>query len=467
MTRMPFYSSDGEKIIGRLSAYELSRIANHIKFFKPSLRYPNRVDRTKSTVLRALCDRYPNEWAGLPEIADKAKCSTAQARRALRELEFKDKLIVDVSSRLTWHRSTDGRWILESDDAGKKGGWGKKAPVQYFVCDRKLYDIYHHQQAQEKQSKVKKGKAHHGSTEPNHGMNAQSWEANHGSDTVREGNHGSTYAQSGEHESSITGASKQPTPPSPMIDEPIILNQSKEPVSLTTTRKAAEDDVGERAISKTGYGKASLNIARKEVDLSDAEVMGEFVLSAKTYARQAIDSTTAHQKGAVHYFRKYGRDVAIAAWIGFLWNLDRDRTWMLKEFIDSGDAELWAVEVQPYVRLGITSPVIIDGLLWVVGGNWADDFEKLCISAPELVNGAMTILQGFERRGYVGKGELKEEWEQFEKLDYPKDLHGFFSYLTDNPFRQQSVVAEPFDMLKMMGTWEPVPAKIDTSLERK
>src|SRR6266581_1604542 len=94
-----------------LSAYKLSHIVSHLKFFKPSLRYPNRVDRTKSNVLRALCDRYPNVWAGLPEIADKAKCSTSQARRALRELEFKDRLIVDVNSRLTWRRDENGRSI--------------------------------------------------------------------------------------------------------------------------------------------------------------------------------------------------------------------------------------------------------------------------------------------------------------------------------------------------------------------
>src|ERR1700676_2165807 len=242
INKMPIYSTDGETIIGRVSAYRLSHIVSHLKFIKPSLRYPNRVDRIKSNVLRALCDRYPNVWAGLAEIADKAKCSTAQARRALRELETKDKLIVDVNSRLTWHRS-DGRWILKSDDTGKKGGWGKEAPVQYFLCDRKICDIYHHQQAEEKRNKIKKRKPNQGS------------EQAHSGEAIRETaqpNHGSTYAHSGEHESPITGASKQPTPPSPLIAEPTILNQSKNlPPNLEAeTTVAVAKDLITRVIAR-------------------------------------------------------------------------------------------------------------------------------------------------------------------------------------------------------------------------
>ncbi len=151
--------------ISGLSAYKLSHIVPHLKFLKPSLRYPNRVDHTKSNVLRALCDRYPNVWPGLPEIADKAKCSTAQTRRALRELEFKDRLIVDVNSRLTWRRDENGHWILEGPDGhteGKRGGRGKKATVQYFICDRRILDIYHQQKAHE--DKKAYSKLNHGST---------------------------------------------------------------------------------------------------------------------------------------------------------------------------------------------------------------------------------------------------------------------------------------------------------------
>src|SRR6266481_1362252 len=167
ISRMPFYSEDGEKIIGRLAAFKLSHIVPHLNFYKPSVRYANRLDRIKSSVLRALCDRYPCVWPGLSEIAKKAKCSPTQARRVLRELELKDRLIVDINSRLTWRWPTAQEIekgqpahlrILESDNAGKEGGSGKDSPVQYVICDRKIYDLYTHQQeceAREKRQKYK------------------------------------------------------------------------------------------------------------------------------------------------------------------------------------------------------------------------------------------------------------------------------------------------------------------------
>ena len=227
---MPIYSEDG-KIAG-LSAYKISHIVPHLNFYKPSLRYPDRVDRIKSNVLRALCDRYPNVWPGLPEIAKKAKCSTAQARRVLRELELKDRLIVDINSRLTWRWPTAQEVeqghpahtrILESDNAGKAGGLGQDSPVQYFICDRRIYDIYIYQQeceAREKREKYKKRREH-----PNQGRTLA------GSNTAIKGenysqqypNQGSSPAQSGEAPTPITGSLNQGTPPSPLIAEPTIL----------------------------------------------------------------------------------------------------------------------------------------------------------------------------------------------------------------------------------------------------
>src|SRR5260370_42050159 len=106
---MPFYSHDGEKVIGKLSGYKLQDIANHLTFYKPSLRYPKRIDRLKSNVLGALCARYSNVWPGVTTIAKEAHCIVAQAHRALRELELKDTLLVHANSKLTWKYTATAR----------------------------------------------------------------------------------------------------------------------------------------------------------------------------------------------------------------------------------------------------------------------------------------------------------------------------------------------------------------------
>src|SRR5260370_471383 len=123
-----------------LSGYKLSHIIAKLKFEKVNERGQFRGDKTKKAVLRALCDRYPDVWPGIEDIAANASCSTAQARRVLRELEYKDRLIVDVNSRLTWHRSSDGRgWELHTEDVGKRGGRRKDRTPPDFICDRQIY----------------------------------------------------------------------------------------------------------------------------------------------------------------------------------------------------------------------------------------------------------------------------------------------------------------------------------------
>src|SRR5882762_1084900 len=91
--------------IAGLSAYRLSHIASHLVFIRPNLRGQHRPDKVKKAVLRALCDRYPHVWPSLRDIAEKASCSVSQAQRVLRELEYRDRLIVDVNSRLEWRRA--------------------------------------------------------------------------------------------------------------------------------------------------------------------------------------------------------------------------------------------------------------------------------------------------------------------------------------------------------------------------
>lgn len=108
-----------------LSGFKLSHIVASLEFIRPNTRGQHRPDKVKKAVLRALCDRYPNVWPGVEDIARKASCGTTQTRRALRELEHKDRLIVDIST-----------------EKGKRGGRGSGCTVQYFVRDRKILDIY-------------------------------------------------------------------------------------------------------------------------------------------------------------------------------------------------------------------------------------------------------------------------------------------------------------------------------------
>jgi hypothetical protein len=111
-----------------LHSWRLSRAVAELVFVRPNLRGQERPDKTKKAVLRALADRYPLIWPSVSDIARHASCSVSQAQRVLRELEFKDRLIVDISTR-----------------KGKVGGRGKGCTTQYFLMDRKILDIHQQQ----------------------------------------------------------------------------------------------------------------------------------------------------------------------------------------------------------------------------------------------------------------------------------------------------------------------------------
>jgi hypothetical protein len=127
-----------------MSGYKLSHMASNLVFVRPSIRREKKKtvvrflqDKTKKAVLRALCDRYPNVWPGLKDIAAKASCSPAQARRVMRELEAEDRLIVDIST------NTEHNFLQVP---AKKGGQGRDCTPQYFILDQKISDIYHQQE---------------------------------------------------------------------------------------------------------------------------------------------------------------------------------------------------------------------------------------------------------------------------------------------------------------------------------
>jgi hypothetical protein len=140
-----------------LSAYKLSHLVSNLVFVRPNLRGQLRPDKIKKAVLRALCDRYPNVWPSVADIAAKVSCSVSQAQRVLRELEFKDRMIVDISHQgrvadavavVRRAREAGSKVPLVADvlsGQGKKGGRGKGCTVQYFVLDRKIFDIVQQQ----------------------------------------------------------------------------------------------------------------------------------------------------------------------------------------------------------------------------------------------------------------------------------------------------------------------------------
>ena len=125
-----------------LSSFMLSQMVPHLQFFRPSVRYPLRQDGLKKAVLRALCDRYPNVWPSLGDIARKTGYSLSKIRRALRELELKDRLVEDINARYKWATDQCGRRVLTAVSDGKNGGRGKNCTAQYVINDRKIVDIY-------------------------------------------------------------------------------------------------------------------------------------------------------------------------------------------------------------------------------------------------------------------------------------------------------------------------------------
>jgi hypothetical protein len=225
-----------------LSAYKLSHLVSSMKFARPNLRGQERPDKTKKAVLRALCDRYPNVWPSVADIAGKASCSVSQAQRVLRELEHKDRLIVDIST-----------------DQGKKGGRGKGCTVQYFIRDRKIFDIVHQQKYWAEQDKTRSCEDVEQTASPAdcagvgvHSItNTQSCE--NGNPVIRESKLGHTSL-----ESSLN--------PVTMTDEPIrvltekVLTDKVEPVSEpsepSTEQAAAQTAaLGVRPVAGAIYGK--------------------------------------------------------------------------------------------------------------------------------------------------------------------------------------------------------------------
>lgn len=104
--------------IPEVSAYKLSHAVSKLRFLKGA----------DKAVLRAMCDRYPMCFPDVDDLAEKGGCSAQWARRALRDLEYKWKLIVNISPP---ERRRGGRGITS----------------QYFIKDRAILDALALQEA--------------------------------------------------------------------------------------------------------------------------------------------------------------------------------------------------------------------------------------------------------------------------------------------------------------------------------
>jgi hypothetical protein len=86
----------------------------------------------------------------------------------LRELEYKDRLIVDVHSRLQWRwpSGKDGRPALVPAAPSKRGGYAKSETVQYAINDRRIFDIFKQQEFYREWDETHPLDAHSSETEP-------------------------------------------------------------------------------------------------------------------------------------------------------------------------------------------------------------------------------------------------------------------------------------------------------------
>lgn len=205
-----------------MSAYKLSHLISSLVFVKPNIRGQHRPDKIKKAVLRVLCDRYPNVWPGLKNIAAKASCSPAQARRVLRELENKDRLIVDIST------SQPSPYLPCKTGESKKGGYPKDSAPQYFILDRKIFDTYQQQKMWEAWDKAHSSENSSETVSPLMGDGKPT--------------HLRTEAHSSETESPLISASKQAGSPLTVSAEPTIFRTDHlEPTSIEPTIQPEAD----------------------------------------------------------------------------------------------------------------------------------------------------------------------------------------------------------------------------------
>jgi len=135
--------------------------------------------------------------------------------------------------------------------------------------------------------------------------------------------------------------------------------------------------------------------------LTDGEIVAEYLKTANTLG-VPFDTTEPHRKAGIAFFKKYGRDVAMAAWFCFLRNSPKQvqiagrkeyRAWRLKDFLDSGEAEVYADDVRPIVERGVTPGEAVSLLR---GEDFPANFDRLLQDNPDLAHRVLRFLNQCE-----------------------------------------------------------------------
>jgi hypothetical protein len=138
------------------------------------------------------------------------------------------------------------------------------------------------------------------------------------------------------------------------------------PVRTVRTKTVVKTEEIDNNNSEAAVASPSNSLMEKEV--SDSEIMGEFMTVMIDVAERPLESTDDHQKAAIDFFHRHGRVVAIESWKEYLlqypqkvsaWNQAMDeytmqfRKWPLHHFITSGAAEDFAQAI--YSELAMES----------------------------------------------------------------------------------------------------------------
>ncbi len=137
---------------------------------------------------------------------------------------------------------------------------------------------------------------------------------------------------------------------------------------------------------------------------TDGEIIAEYRKVADKFGD--FNTTEPHRKAGIAFFTKHGRAVALAAFYIYLSRSPRKvrladgreecRTWRFKDFLDSGDAEVYAEDVRPIVECGVTSHEAI--LTLCDGGNFPERFDGLYESDPGLAQSVLDFLNEWRHR---------------------------------------------------------------------
>jgi uncharacterized protein YdaU (DUF1376 family) len=202
--------------------------------------------------------------------------------------------------------------------------------------------------------------------------------------------------------SAMARRAKAKNPPAPPKSR-----KDKKRVEHTTTDKSVAQTLNERstAVQNVDIVDDSSSSLGQKRDKTDAEIIAEFrrVWESTRANTGAFQTTKEHRPVAAEFYKRVGRDVALAAWENWLLTENHlsqrngkvePRSWLLHDFITSGDAEIYAERARPLAALGAKG--------WVLTFLAAMDREEIAEAnlTPEDLN---TLEQ-------MGKEQVEARW---------------------------------------------------------